>query len=315
MKESIPVIVGPTGSGKTLLGLEWAHRAGGEIISADSRQIYRHLTVGTAKPLGRWSPTPRHPEKNVYWVEGVPHHLVDVLEPTEAYNAGLFARQAGEQIASLMAEGQPVALAGGTGLYLRALIDGLAPLPPRDEGIRSELAGRAAREGNQALHAELARLDPEAAQNIPPNNVARVARALEVHRLTGKPLSWWQKEKTKPSALPFRWYGLLWPKDALERLIAERCRKMLQGGMLEETEALLAAGVPPSAPGLQALGYGLAIDFLQGRLPKEELEEKFIRQTRLYTKRQMTWFRANKRIRWLNVESPHDLFRWGRKIR
>jgi tRNA dimethylallyltransferase len=314
MLRSIPILLGPTGSGKTAVALAWARRTDGEIISADSRQIYRRLSVGTAKPRGRWIRRARLPE-NAYEVEGVPHHLMDILEPTEVYSAGLFARQAEEILGLLSSSSTPALVVGGTGLYLRALTDGLAPLPSRDEALRNELLEKARQEGRAALHQDLARVDPAAAGAIPVNNIARVVRALEVFRLTGRPLSWWQKEKTRPSPFSFQWFGLQWPKDRLEKNLADRCRAMVRRGLLEETSALLEKGVSPSAPAFQALGYDLAVDRLKGRLSSDDFESRFIHQTRLYAKRQMTWFRANRRIRWLPVPDPLDPDALAEKIK
>jgi tRNA dimethylallyltransferase len=306
MTSSIPILVGPTGSGKTALALELA-RLGRvtDVVSADSRQIYRGMSAATAKPPGAWKEDSRHPLGRYYAVEGVPHHLTDFLDPRETYSAGAFARDAEKILTALLRAGRRPLVAGGTGLYLRALVDGLAELPPRDPALREDLARRAEAEGRAALHEELRRADPETAAAVPPNNIARVIRALEVFRLTGKPLSWWQKEKTEPSRLDFSWRGLRLPRERLEALLAERCRSM-RPGLLEETARLLKSGVPADAPGFQALGYRQAAERLAGRISDEKLAEEFFRQTRLYAKRQMTWFRANPRILWLDAPDPWD---------
>ena len=149
-------------------------------------------------------------------------------------------------------------------------------------------------------------MDPEAGSRIPVNNIARVIRALEVYLVTGHPISWWQKEKTVPSPFRFRWFGLLWPKEVLDRHLAQRCRDMIRAGLLEETKSALDAGVPMDAPGLLALGYAEAVERLQGKISQKEFEERFISKTRQYAKRQMTWFRAEKRVHWLCVDGPPD---------
>jgi tRNA dimethylallyltransferase len=290
----IPIIVGATGTGKTLVALALSRFLGGEVISADSRQVYRHLSVGTGRPRGVW-------KNNSYLVDGVSHHLMDILEPTEIYNAGLFSRQGRLLIGEILKKSRVPLVVGGTGLYIRALVDGLTPLPERDDVLRRALTLRAEKEGREALHRELGEVDPVAAATIAPNNLSRVLRALEVYRLTGKPLSLWHRENQQSSPYSFRWFGLRWPKEELETHLAKRCRAMVRGGLVEETKALLAQGVSRAAPAFQSLGYGFALDYLQGRLTRDELEERFFRQTRLYVKRQNTWFRAEKRIQWIDT--------------
>jgi tRNA dimethylallyltransferase len=303
-EKPIPILVGATGTGKTAVALALAGRVDGEVISADSRQIYRRLAVGTAKPHGHWVHREDHPVKDYYDVAGIPHHLMDIIEPTETYNAGLFARQAAGLVDVLMRNRRTPVVVGGTGLYLKALTDGLAPMPGRDDVIRRALAALAERDGRPALHKELTRVDPEAAARIPIQNIARMIRALEVYLLTGRPLSWWQKKKTDPSPFRFRWFGLLWPRDVLNRHLAGRCRAMVRAGLLQETEKVLKSGIPPEAPGLQALGYAEAMERLKGRLGHEDFEERFIMRMRQYAKRQMTWFNGEKRIHWLCLDGP-----------
>ncbi|HRY30072.1 MAG TPA: tRNA (adenosine(37)-N6)-dimethylallyltransferase MiaA [Elusimicrobiota bacterium] len=309
----IPILVGPTGSGKTAAGLELARRQGADVLSADSRQVYKHLSVGTSKPEGAWRDDPDHPLKTYYAVDGVPHHLMDFLEPDQPFSAGRFARRAENLLAALAAAERPALLVGGTGLYLRALVDGLAPLPDRNDDFRKTLLARAERNGRAAVHAELAKIDPDAAAKIPPNNIARVVRALEVFHLTGQPLSRWQKEQTRPSTRTFAWFGLRWEKNELEKILEARCRRMVPG-LLKETAALLEKGLPPDAPALQSLGYAAAIDVLNGKIPEEKFETDFFRETRLYVKRQLTWFRANPRIRWIDLAPPFKPERVAEKI-
>jgi tRNA dimethylallyltransferase len=302
----IPVLVGATGTGKTGVALSLAGRVDGEVISADSRQVYRRLLVGTAKPEGRWVRRASRAVKESYEVEGVPHHLMDMLEPTETYNAGLFTRQASSLVDELFRHRVTPIVVGGTGLYVKSLVDGLAPLPGRDNVIRKALTALAERDGRGSLHKELVRVDPGAGAKIPANNLPRVMRALEVYLLTGRPLTWWQETHTEPSPFRFRWFGLEWPREALDAHLAARCRGMVKAGLLEETEAALKAGVPPDAPGLQAVGYAEAVERVKGKLSQEEFESRFILRTRQYAKRQLTWFRAEKRVRWIPVEGPSD---------
>lgn len=303
----IPVLVGPTGAGKTEVALALARRMGAEVISADSRQVYRHLTVGTAKPAGKWVRRQARSVQDVYEADGVPHHLMDFLEPTETYNAGTFSRQASGLMKTLLSEGRAPIVAGGTGLYVRALVDGLAPLPERDDGIRKALYALADRDGRPALHRELLRVDPVSAETIPPNNIARIVRALEVFLLTGRPLSsFWKSKSDEPPAFPFRWFGLLWAREDLEDRLRRRCRKMIEAGLVEETRALVDRGVPHDAPGLQALGYRQAVEHVRGKISKDELESGLYLKTRQYAKRQMTWFRADRRIRWIVMDKGSD---------
>jgi tRNA dimethylallyltransferase len=302
----VPVLVGATGTGKTAVGISLAGRVDGEVISADSRQVYRRLKIGTAKPSGRWVHKEDHPVMDYYEVDGVPHHLMDLFEPTEVYNAGLFARQAEGLVDALLQHRRTPIIVGGTGLYVRSLVDGLAPLPGRDEMIRKALNALAERDGRAALHQELSRVDADMAARVPANNISRVVRALEVYLVTGRPLTWWHREKTVPSPYQFRWFGLQWPKDLLEKSLASRCRGMIRDGLLEETELLLKQDLRPDVPGLQALGYQQAVARIQGKISAKDFEDQFLQKTRQYVKRQMTWFRAEKRIRWIPLEGPPD---------
>lgn len=304
--KTIPILIGATGTGKTAVALALAGRVDGEVISADSRQIYRRLTVGTAKPAGRWVRRADHVIKDYYDVDGVPHHLMDMLEPTEEYNAGLFTRQASSLVDTLLHHRRTPLIVGGTGLYVKALVDGLAPLPGRDNVIRKALTALAERDGRASLHKELTRVDPEAGAAIPANNLSRIMRALEVYLITGRPLTWWQKEKTEPSPFRFRWFGLQWPKAVLDEHLAARCRKMIAAGLLEETEQALKDGVPADATGLQALGYAEALERLKGGITQEEFEKRFITKTRQYVKRQATWFRGERRVHWIRLDGPPD---------
>lgn len=304
--KTIPILVGATGTGKTAVALALAGRVDGEVISADSRQIYRRLTVGTAKPLGRWVHRNDHAVKDYYDVDGVPHHLMDMLEPTEIYNAGIFTRQAAATVETLLLHRRTPLIVGGTGLYVKSLVDGLAPLPGRDNVIRKALTALAERDGRASLHKELSRVDPEAGQAIPANNLSRIMRALEVYLITGRPLTWWQKEKTEPSPFRFRWFGLQWPKAVLDQHLEKRCREMIRSGLLDETEEALKAGLPADAPGLQALGYAEAVERLKGKITQEEFEKRFLTKTRQYVKRQSTWFRAERRIQWIRLDGPPD---------
>ncbi len=276
------LLVGPTASGKTEAGLALARERNGEIISVDSRQVYRELCVGTAKPV--------HP--------CVPYHLIDFLDPKESFSAMDFAKRASALIADISKRGKTPILVGGTGFYFRALLEGLAPLPPADPALRESLRAEAERKGRAALHQRLASVDPVAAKNIPANNIQRLIRALEVYELTGKPITVWHQEHKKRPSAPLETIGLDPGREELNRRIQKRAEAMLAGGMIEETDALLKRGFPETAPGLTGLGYPRVIDFLKKKMSRGELLQSIVQDTRQYAKRQMTWFRNQMEVSW-----------------
>jgi len=290
---SILAIVGPTASGKTTWALELARRQDAEVISVDSRQVYRKLSVGTAKPSGSWS-------NAIYQVEGVPYHLVDILDPAERFSAAAFVDQAGEKIREIRERGRTPVLAGGTGLYFKALTEGLAALPPSDRILRAELKERADRHGRATLHEDLRAVDPVAAGRIPPNNIARVVRALEVFRLTGRPISLWHAEHqaSRAPAYELRYVGVDCDREELGRRIAERGRRMLAGGMIEETQRLLADGYSENCAALSGLGYPRVVAFLKNQMRRDELLAAIVQDTCQYAKRQRTWFRNQMKVQW-----------------
>lgn len=275
-------LLGPTASGKTAVALALARRFPAEIVSVDSAQVYRGMDVGTAKPTAAERAE-------------VPHHLIDVVEPTEAYSAGRFRDDASALIAAIRARGRLPILAGGTMLYFRALTRGLAELPRADAAVRAELEARAAKLGWPALHAELARIDPPTAARLDPNDAQRIQRALEVHRLTGEPLS---SLHAAPRGAPPAIDALqlaLEPSDrgVLHQRIAARFRDMLGRGLLAEL-ALLRSRMPLVAelPSMRAVGYRQAWETLEGLQPHSTLEARGIAATRQLAKRQLTWLRS-----------------------
>jgi tRNA dimethylallyltransferase len=296
LNKSILAVVGPTASGKTDLGLRIAKERNGEIVSVDSRQVYRHLSVGTAKPQGVWS-------NSTYMVKDIPYHLVDIWEPSEAFTAAHFVRLASEKIADIQQRGKLPLLVGGTGLYFKTLLEGMAELPHADPVLRLKLRAVADEKGRPYLHEQLAKVDPTAAKSIPPNNIQRVMRALEVHTLTGKPISVWHQEhqerlKKHAPAYDLQMIGIDLPKEELHLRIEDRCIAMLENGMIEETEALLAKGIAPDCPGLTGLGYPRVVAYLDGSLDGDHLSDAMIGDTRQYAKRQMTWFRNQFDVDW-----------------
>lgn len=275
-------LLGPTASGKSAVALALARRFPVEIVSVDSAQVYRGMDVGTAKP------TPDERSR-------VPHHLIDVVEPTEAYSAGRFRADALRLVREIDARGRIALLAGGTMLYFRALLQGLADLPPADAALRAALDARAAREGWPALHAELARVDPRAAARIDPTDAQRIQRALEVHALSGRPLSQWHAE-TAAAPLPFEVLQLgLEPSDrgVLHARIAARFRAMLGAGLEDEVRALRARhALHGDLPSMRAVGYRQVWETLEGMAPRGTLEARGVAATRQLAKRQLTWLRA-----------------------
>ncbi|MEK7383047.1 MAG: tRNA (adenosine(37)-N6)-dimethylallyltransferase MiaA [Elusimicrobiota bacterium] len=272
------VLVGPTASGKTELAAALAVELGGEVVSADSRQVYRFLDAATAKPSAELRTRVRH------W-------LLDVADPSEAYDAARFAREASAAITDIRARGKIPIVCGGTGLYLRALLEGLSALPPRDPAVRARLSALAEHEGPAALHARLSKVDPIAAAAIPAANTQRVMRALEVLELTGKTLSEnWAAGRiggVKASSI----LSLEISAGTLRARIERRARAMWPG-LLAEVRALVPSRFKGDEPGFTSLGYRQAQDVLAGRLSSEEGRDEMIRVTNAYAKRQRTWFRT-----------------------
>ncbi len=285
--ERPPVLVavlGPTGSGKSALGLALAERFGGEIVSCDSAAVYRGLDIGTDKlPLEAR--------------RGIPHHVVDVADPRESYTAARFARDASAAVRAIHARGRLPILVGGPGLYYRALTRGLFPGPSRDEALRERLRAVARRHGPGFLHRMVARVDPGSASRILPGDEVRLVRALEVYFLTGRPLTAHFAETVSP--LPgVEVVGLLLQLSsaALGERIAARVAVQFARGWVDEVRGLLASGVPPDAHAFQAIGYRQLIDLLEGRLDERAAREAIIAETRRYARRQLIWFRKEPNL-------------------
>jgi tRNA dimethylallyltransferase len=288
--DPILAIVGPTATGKSALGMALAGELGGEIVNADALQVYRGLDIGTAKP----SPADR---------ERVPHHLIDILEPSEIYSAGEFARRAHEAIAGIRERGRVPIVVGGSGLYLRALLSGISPIPPGDPAVRQELRDRLAAEGLAGLREELARLDPPTAARLPAGDTQRILRALEVARVTGRPLSSWIAEQPFGSqAIAAIRVGLTLPRGILYDQIAGRVAWMLEVGWLEEVEGLLRRGLSPGLPAFQAIGYRQLVRHLEGDGSLEQAIAEIVRETRRFAKRQETWFRKEPDVTWFSAQ-------------
>lgn len=290
MDDKLLVILGPTCIGKTQVSLKVADTVKGEIVSFDSRQVYRLMDIGTAKPTKEEQ-------------ERVAHYLIDVVYPDEKFTAADYARKARQVIDEIRAKGkQPIAV-GGSGLYLKALTEGFFEGPKADEGIRAKLKKEAQEFGEPHLFSRLKQADPQAAERIHPNDLVRIIRALEVHELTGKPISAWQREgRYLPFPMRFVKIGLNLDRRKLYNRINLRVDRMVSAGLLEEVRALKERGFSPKLKALRTVGYQELFDHLEGELDLPAAIEKIKLNSRHYAKRQMTWFRKDKQITWMDAE-------------
>ncbi len=282
-------LVGPTAVGKSALGLLVAEELGGEIVSADALQVYRGFDIGTAKP-------------SLADRERVRHHLIDVLDPHEPYSAGAFARMARQAIDDIRGRGRVPIVVGGSGLYLRALFEGLSPVPPGDPGVRQALRERLDAEGLDPLRLELARVDPATAGRLGLGDTQRVLRALEVAAVSGRPLSAWIAEQPFGSQrLAGLRVGLTLPRGILYDQIARRVEGMIAAGWPEEVVGLLRGGLSPVLPAFQAIGYRELVHFVEVRGSLDAAVNRIVQSTRRFAKRQETWFRRENDIRWITA--------------
>ena len=290
--KTLIVIVGPTAVGKTEAAIRLAERVGGEIVSADSRQVYRHMDIGTAKPSAGQRAR-------------VPHHLIDVVDPDEALSLAQYQAAANAAIDDIFRRGRQPLLVGGTGLYVKAVTEGLRiPAVPPNPELRAELETRAAQEGKLALHDELRRVDPAAAARIDPRNVRRTIRALEVYRLSGRRFS--EPGIVRPPPYPIITIGLTMPRPDLYRRIDARVGEMIAAGLIEETRQL-ALQYDWSLPALSGLGYRQIGRFVRGECSLEDAIAAIKRDTRGFVRRQYNWFRlTDPRIRWLDARLEID---------
>jgi tRNA dimethylallyltransferase len=289
------LLMGPTGAGKSDIALELAQRFPFEIVSVDSAQVYRGMDIGTAKP-------------DLATRERIPHHLIDIRDPTMSYSAGEFLRDAGEAMRDIWGRGRQPLLVGGTMLYFHALSSGLAVLPGADARIRVQLDEQAAAHGWESLHQELTRVDPEAAARIHVNDPQRIQRALEVYRATGLPISHLQRNRrTLFEGVEVLEFAAA-PSDRIDlhRRIAGRFEEMLAQGFLDEVRALFErSDLTAEHPSMRAVGYRQAWTYLAGRCDLDELKEQAVAATRQLAKRQLTWLRRRHLATWLNSMQPH----------
>lgn len=295
-KPQVLVVAGPTASGKTALGVALAKKLDGEIISADSMQIYKYMNIGTAKVT-------------VEEMQGVPHHLVDCISPDEEFSVAKYKAAALEAIETILSKGKLPIIIGGTGLYINSLT-----LPwdfqkkDSDEIIRWRLTAEAEVMGKEALYERLQSVDPATAAIVHPNNLNRIIRALEIYELTGKPKSYFDEE-TKKQAVPYDYLilGLDWDRERLYDRINRRVDRMIEEGLIEETKMLIERGYDWNLTALKAIGYKELRPYLEGESTLSEAVTVLKRDSRHYAKRQMTWFRKDKRIQWLKMSETINL--------
>jgi tRNA dimethylallyltransferase len=294
MKLPLLVIAGPTGTGKTAAAVALAARLPIEVISADSRQVYRGMDLATGKP----SEAERR---------AVVHHLIDVVDPDDRYQAARFRSDAAALIADVHGRGHLPVVVGGTGLYIRALLRGLDPAPPADPAFRAELDEVAAREGAHALHDRLVAAAPEMAQRLHPNDRVRVVRALELVR-AGSPVGAaqvrWRSGDTDYAVL---YLGLTMPRPVLDERLEARARGMVVGGLADEVQALLDRGYDPSLSAMRGIGYRQFVDVVTGRLAVEDATRLMVRDTLRYARRQWTWFAREPDITWIDALAERDV--------
>lgn len=302
MPPKILVIVGPTASGKTRMAVELAQRHNGEVISADSMQIYRTMDIGTAKPIQEE-------------MGGIPHHMIDVADPEEDFSVARYVEMAAQCVDDVLARGKLPIVAGGTGLYIDSLLSGrtFAPFSP-DSALRGELERELEEKGGQAMLEALAQVDPEAAQRLHPNDHKRIVRALEVYRSTGKTITQHNRET---QAIPPRYNALtiglaFQDRQAMWRRIDQRVDEMVAAGLEDEVRRLLTSGISPKCTAMQAIGYKEFTQALSGEMTWQEAADVVKLRSRQYAKRQLTWFGRNPNTRWVRWDDPPE-FEQGRR--
>lgn len=290
-KPDIVVICGPTGIGKTASAIRLAQKFNGEIISADSMQIYKYMDIGTAKP-------------SLEEQAGVCHHLIDIIEPDENFDAARFARIANKKVIQLYEKGIIPFVAGGTGMYIKALVYGMFKAEPVNPQIRRQIKADAALLGSQVLHEQLNKYDPETAKKIHPNDTYRIIRALEIYESTGKKISEYHKQhRFSNERFNVLKIGLTMNREKLYNRINQRVDNMIDQGLEQEVRTLLNKGYSPDLKSMQSIGYRHMNDFIQKKITKDETRLTMKRDTRRYAKRQFTWFGADMQIIWTEPEN------------
>ena len=301
---NIICIAGPTASGKTALAVALAKELNGEVVSCDSMQVYKRMDIGTAKPT---------PEE----MQGIPHHMIDVAEPWEDFSVSRYCEMAAPIVDDIISRGKTAIIAGGTGLYMDSLIRGSAFAPFPATGVREQLEAQADAEGMEAMLSRLRSVDPDSAARLHLSDRKRIIRALEVFLETGETIT---EHNRKTQAVPPRytplWLGLDFSeRGELYRRIDLRVGKMLEMGLIEEIQSLLDSGIPEKATAMQAIGYKEFVDALDGRCTIEEAADQVRQSSRRYAKRQLTWFRRNRRIHWIiREDSSGEILETARRI-
>jgi tRNA dimethylallyltransferase len=289
--DGVIVVVGPTAVGKTATAIELVSLIGGEVISADSMAVYKGMDIGTAKP------TQEEQSRAKF-------HLIDIVDPSEPFSVGQFQRLAQDAIDDVLKRNPPAIVVGGSGLYVRAAVDGLdISMPAANPQLRNKLAEEARIYGNEHVHRRLAEVDPVAAERIHPNNLKRVIRALEIYEATGTPPSvlFEADAKRKPRYPNAKWFGLTIDRKELYARIEQRVDAMIEAGLEDEVSRLLESGIDPSLPSMQGLGYKEIAGYLRGECSRDEAIALLKKNTRRFAKRQYTWFKADSRIVWVDV--------------
>jgi tRNA dimethylallyltransferase len=296
-KSKVIVICGATGIGKTAVGIELAEMLGGEIVSADSMQIYRYMDIGTAKP------TPAEMAR-------IAHYMIDIVGPDEDYDAVQFSKQARDRIAEIVDRGRIPFIVGGTGLYIKALLHGFFQSKPVDPQIRNRLKQEAEENGSRVLHERLQKIDPATADRLHPNDSYRILRALETIESTGKSISeLHQKHRFEDEPYTALKIGLQMDRQKLYPRIDKRVDLMIEAGLVEEVTKLLKMGYTAELKSMQSIGYRHVVEFIKERLPWDECVGTLKRDTRRFAKRQFTWFGADQQIRWYRPDQLNEIIR------
>lgn len=292
--EKVVIIVGPTSVGKTELSLILAEKLNGEIVSADSRQIFRFMDIGTDKPSADIQET-------------IPHYMIDVANPDEYYSAGKYSREARKAIETIISKGRLPIVAGGAGLYIRALTDGIFPEVKKDYNLKTELRKKAESEGIEHLYNYLKEIDPETASRLSTTDTQRIIRAVEVFKVEGKPLS----DLMKTKALPFEYtpvyIGLSRERPKLYRRIEKRVDSMIERGFVDEVKKLREMGYHGNLDSMRAVGYRELNQYLEGEITLDHAINLIKQKSRNYAKRQITWFKKNEKIRWFNIKNNEKM--------